>query len=376
MRSEIDLLRAIATDPEADAPRLAFADWKEDGGDADRAEFVRIQCALAALPQNERNYQSLHLRQLDLLRKHSSEWESQLLDQVQLTTGRRWFGRKAKTPTSIKPVYHRGFVEDVTLDLATFLGTAQDLGRVLPLRTLRTYCPRKVDASALILALADCTALKALHNLQIELSDWPNRELTRLLDSAQLRGLTSLCLIGRMNESAGQALLGARLLARLERLELRGIGQARTSEAVLASNAIRHLKRIKLSGAKLSAAALATLPATEAFTQLESISFADNPIGDYDAMGLLNWLPPSLTRLDLSATECGDGTAASLAAASALRRLGTLNLRRNRLGDLGAMMLADSPNLLSSTHVDLRNNPITHRVRNALHVRLGHHILV
>jgi len=376
MRSEIDLLRAIVADPEADAPRLAYADWKEDCGDADRAEFVRIQCALAALPQNERSCQSLHLRQLELLRKHCSEWESQLLDQVQLTLGRRWFGRKAKTQTSIKPVYHRGFVEDVTLDLATFLGTAQDLSRVLPLRTLRTYCPRKVDASALILALADCPALKAIHNLQIELSVWPDRELSRLLDSAQLRGLTSLCLIGRMNESAGQTLLGARLLARLERLELRGIGHARTSEAVLASVAIRHLMRVRLSGAELSSAALAALPVTEEFSQLGSISFADNPIGDFDAMELLNWLPTSLTRLDLSATECGDQTVASLVATSALRRLDTLNLSRNRLGDQGAMMLADSPNLLSSTHVDLRNNPITRRVRNALHVRLGHHILV
>lgn len=376
MYSELDLLRAIVADPDADAPRLAYAEWKEDCGDPDRAEFVRIQCALAALASDARHDQPLHHRELELLRKHCFEWESQLLGLVRLKLGCRWFGRKAKTATSIMPVYHRGFVEDITLDLATFLSAAQDLSRVLPLRTLRTYCPRKVDASDLILALADCPALETVHSLQIELGCWPNRELARLLDSPHLHGLTSLCLIGRMNELAGQAMLSAGLIGRLERLELRGIGHGRTGESVLASNAIRHLRRIKLSGAELTAVAIAALPTTAAFSQLRSISFGDNPIGDFDAMGLLNWLPPTLTRLDLSETGCCDGTAASLAAAPALRRLDALNLSRNHLGDLGAMMLADSPNLLSSTQVDLRNNPITRRVRNALHVRLGHHILV
>jgi uncharacterized protein (TIGR02996 family) len=46
------LLRAIAADPEADAPRLVLADWLDESGttDADRAraEFVRLGCRGAA----------------------------------------------------------------------------------------------------------------------------------------------------------------------------------------------------------------------------------------------------------------------------------------------------------------------------------------
>ena len=29
-----------------DTPRLVYADWLEDDGDADRAEFIRVQCEL------------------------------------------------------------------------------------------------------------------------------------------------------------------------------------------------------------------------------------------------------------------------------------------------------------------------------------------
>jgi uncharacterized protein (TIGR02996 family) len=37
-------VRDVAANPEDDAPRLIFADWLEDNGDPDRAEFVRLQC--------------------------------------------------------------------------------------------------------------------------------------------------------------------------------------------------------------------------------------------------------------------------------------------------------------------------------------------
>ena len=41
------LLQAILDEPEDDAPRLIYADWLEDNGEADRAEFIRLQIELA-----------------------------------------------------------------------------------------------------------------------------------------------------------------------------------------------------------------------------------------------------------------------------------------------------------------------------------------
>ena len=39
-------LAAIIEAPDDDTPRLVFADWLDDHGEADRAEFVRVQCRL------------------------------------------------------------------------------------------------------------------------------------------------------------------------------------------------------------------------------------------------------------------------------------------------------------------------------------------
>lgn len=43
------LFAQILEQPASDANRLIFADWLEDNGGADRAELIRVQCALAAM---------------------------------------------------------------------------------------------------------------------------------------------------------------------------------------------------------------------------------------------------------------------------------------------------------------------------------------
>lgn len=44
------LLRAVLAEPGDDFARLVYADAMEERGEADRSEFVRVQCRLAALP--------------------------------------------------------------------------------------------------------------------------------------------------------------------------------------------------------------------------------------------------------------------------------------------------------------------------------------
>lgn len=41
------LLQAILDEPDADDLRLIYADWLEDHGEEERAEFIRVQCELA-----------------------------------------------------------------------------------------------------------------------------------------------------------------------------------------------------------------------------------------------------------------------------------------------------------------------------------------
>lgn len=51
--NEEAFLREIADRPDEDAPRLVLADWFDDNGDPDRAEFIRAQCKLAALSEDD-----------------------------------------------------------------------------------------------------------------------------------------------------------------------------------------------------------------------------------------------------------------------------------------------------------------------------------
>src|SRR5262245_2431631 len=67
-------LDAILDNPEDDAPRLIYADWLDEQGDSARAEFIRLQCALARSPSNDRRRPGWREREEALLAEHGSVW--------------------------------------------------------------------------------------------------------------------------------------------------------------------------------------------------------------------------------------------------------------------------------------------------------------
>jgi uncharacterized protein (TIGR02996 family) len=101
-------MRTIVESPEDDAPRLVYADYLQEHGEADRAEFIRIQCELARTPEYESHYAQLWDRESELLTLHREEWELAI---------------------PIKQAFRRGFVEHLTLTDSEFM----------------TYLPRLVD---------------------------------------------------------------------------------------------------------------------------------------------------------------------------------------------------------------------------------------
>ncbi len=75
---------AIRGAPEDDAPRLVYADWLEENGEPARAEFIRVQCALAVLGPDRRKGRKqravLEPREKSLLAEHGSRWLAPLRD--------------------------------------------------------------------------------------------------------------------------------------------------------------------------------------------------------------------------------------------------------------------------------------------------------
>jgi uncharacterized protein (TIGR02996 family) len=65
MTDDSALLAAIRAAPADDAPRLVYADWLDEHGHPERAEFIRVQCELA-----RRDDPALLRREAELLAAH------------------------------------------------------------------------------------------------------------------------------------------------------------------------------------------------------------------------------------------------------------------------------------------------------------------
>src|SRR5262249_57631182 len=108
------LLQAILDDPENDTLRLIYADWLEDHDQLDRAEFIRVQCAIARLEEDDPERLPLQRREWELLQKNKEQW----------------------TPPFARAVnrfdFRRGFVSHVTMSAAKFGGNARAMFRKAP----------------------------------------------------------------------------------------------------------------------------------------------------------------------------------------------------------------------------------------------------
>jgi uncharacterized protein (TIGR02996 family) len=74
MSDRLGLITAIHEQPEDDLPRLAYADWLEEQGEDEHAEFVRVELRLARMGRDHEDYRPLFARELELIRAHKDEW--------------------------------------------------------------------------------------------------------------------------------------------------------------------------------------------------------------------------------------------------------------------------------------------------------------
>src|SRR5258708_31097953 len=104
-------LQDVLDAPDDDVPRLVYADWLEDNGEPDRAEFIRLQirlCREGGFGADEAAEMEARIEQLRLA--HDDEWAGPVVSH--LATG--WS-------------FQRGFVEAVTVETETFCACADEL---------------------------------------------------------------------------------------------------------------------------------------------------------------------------------------------------------------------------------------------------------
>ncbi len=108
------LIDDVLAHPGDDAPRLVFADWCEDNGEPERAEFVRLQLEMAARAADGRRARECSWGGTCCCRSHKLERrEAQILD------GTPHFLRVG-IPAAFSVEFRRGFVESVRCTLAAW----------------------------------------------------------------------------------------------------------------------------------------------------------------------------------------------------------------------------------------------------------------
>ena len=140
---------AIRAAPDDDAPRLHYADWLTEQGDADRGEFIRLQCERARLgPTSLRGRPLLH-REQELLKANREAWLRPLA---------------ALRIAAQQATFNRGLIEEVTItDFRLFPGRAEALFRAAP-----TLCGIEFnnDGNAVVGARIDAEALAGSPHLE------------------------------------------------------------------------------------------------------------------------------------------------------------------------------------------------------------------
>ena len=90
------ILQDILDHPDDDVPRLVYADWLDEHHQPERAEFIRVQVRLAALPEGDDERLELGRRERQLLREHYERWLEPLRGLIKDARFRRGFVEHAQ----------------------------------------------------------------------------------------------------------------------------------------------------------------------------------------------------------------------------------------------------------------------------------------
>jgi uncharacterized protein (TIGR02996 family) len=351
MSDRDDLFRALLAAPEDDAPRLVYADWLDEHGQPERAEFVRLQCAMDRIPPKTGRWRPLYERAARLEREWKAHWAGPALERV------------------LNAEFRRGFVDRVRLTVDQFLKSADELLTFEPVTVWEFASSAMFVRGPSIAAVAGDPAFDRVRGLVCG-NYSPEELVTALAESRYLTGLRRLSVTYHYPSAKALAALFAAARnvtelcaqdapvanlrdlwrrgapARLRHLELvhcrvtdQGVQQ------LAASPALERLELLRLDGNDLSARAAEAIASSDHLHELRELSFAGASLGDYGVV--------------------------ALAQSPALRNLRVLNLTGCYVDNLGAQALADSPYLDRLECLCLDENRVSVEIENELAKRFG-----
>jgi uncharacterized protein (TIGR02996 family) len=331
-------LAAILANPDADTPRLAFADWLDERGTDDdraRAALIRAQCRAEVLPEGSAARKKLEREANALVRAHGKRWAAPLTA-LGLTDGH---------------TFRRGFLDSVTMSATTFATSAKKLFDAVP--TVRAA--HFVHAANELNDLTKCKYLSRLASVDVSEMCWCgacpiHRDLDALFKCDKLTSLTSLSVHSdRMDAAGARKLAASAALAKLKELDVsyNPLGAAGVT-AMLKSKHLGNLTELKLGSCELGDAGLKVLAKAKSL--------------------------PALRKLVLAGNELTADGVTALIASPLFAQLRHLDLWRNPIGHVGARALAAAGSALE--FLDVRACGITEAAKKVLVKRFGKKVAV
>jgi uncharacterized protein (TIGR02996 family) len=347
MTQDEAFLHDIIEHPDDDTPRLVYADWLEDNGDPERAEFIRVQIRLVREPDNHPERQAWLKREKTLLRAGRKRWAAAL----QGTRGQYRF--------------HRGFVEYLRVDATSLLSRGDRPWRQ-PLRMLA--CPL-VFAEELR-RLAALPQLARLAVLDVG-STTRSAGFAAFVSSPHLSGLRGLGIEASIGVGGLEGLLASSVVGNLTHLRLQcSTLRMPAIEQLARSERLRRLVALDLSRSNLASGALRALDSSPHMANLRRLGFSWNRLGDAGLEAFVR-LPlfARLQYLDLGSNSLTARSLRALAAAPALAGLRALSLAA-RMEDEAVLALVRSPHLHPQARLALWGWPGASRATRREAVRL------
>jgi uncharacterized protein (TIGR02996 family) len=346
---EMAFTRSIVARFRDDGPRLVFADYLDDSphlADRRRAEFIRLQVALARLPADHPHRGDLTERQNELLLRHADEWTRHLKG---LADGFE---------------FRRGIIDSVTVSVGLLAARGEELFRQAAVRRVRIE-----DAGAHVARLIQLPILADVRELGLCGADLGNGGLNLLLRAPHLGKVETLDLSFNGICDAGVGRLAeCRNLPSLTQLNLNDNG--RITAAGLARLAesphLGGLRVLDVSANDVGDAGVAAVAHSTHLGQLHTLLLRNNHIGDAGCQALAG--SPLLARmlahdprLDLRQNAIGSAGVVALAADALLAGVRVLDLSHNDIDDTGLIALAHSEHTAKLTTLLLRQNIISDR---------------
>jgi uncharacterized protein (TIGR02996 family) len=364
-------LQAILAEPADDAPRLIFADWLEEHGDADRAAFIRAQCEAARLGPWERRRRELEWQSQAMLARHGARWRAELpaLSGVEWTDFERGFVSAVRVPAAATLYRH-----------ADAIAAAAPVYRAEVVKFSQRQAgpppsiPRWLRALRLDGDWVDYREPPYLSQLpeELEVVRFPHGYNLDWLTTIPLRGaFTRLKVEGdhTVGSMVTRTLARSNLTTGLRRLELGTrwidyntgyyqdptIGPEGARELAESPNLAR-LEALDLNRQRIGTEGLSHILTSPHLRGLRELEVRSGGINYVSAFEESRGAP--LTRLDLSQNPIADRGVRHLANSPRLAQLERLDLDTAEVGPAGLEVLAQAPFWHSLRELDLGHNPL------------------